>query len=93
MPPNFDAFPGRFGGRGVSEWATGGKEIRFPDEAAIQSARLPARRQGVLAGISCGASLWGACQLAARPEYEGARIVCVLPDSGELYVSASWFGY
>jgi len=65
--------------------------IAVPDEAAIETARLAARTEGVLAGISCGAALWGALQLATRPEYAGARIVCVLPDSGERYVSASWF--
>ncbi len=65
--------------------------IPVPDEAAIQTARLAARTEGVLAGISCGAALWGALQLAGRPEYAGARIVCVLPDSGERYVSAPWF--
>ena len=64
-----------------------------PDEAAIETARLAARTEGVLAGISCGAALWGALQLAGRPEYAGQRIVCVLPDSGERYVSANWFAY
>ncbi len=67
--------------------------IPVPDEAAIETARLAARKEGVLAGISCGAALWGALELAKRPEYAGARIACVLPDSGERYVSASWFAY
>jgi len=65
--------------------------IPVTDEAAIETARLAARTEGILAGISCGAALWGALQLAKRPEYAGARIVCVLPDSGERYVSAPWF--
>jgi len=67
--------------------------ITVTDEAAIETARLAARTEGVLAGISCGAALWGALQLAKRPDYAGARIVCVLPDSGERYVSANWFAY
>ena len=45
-----------------------------------------ARREGVLAGISCGAALWAALQIAARDEARGARIVVVMPDSGERYV-------
>jgi cysteine synthase A len=61
------------------------------DEDAIETARLIARREGVLAGISCGAALWAALEVAARPEAQGARIVVVLPDSGERYVSTPFF--
>ena len=61
------------------------------DEAAIETARALARREGVLAGISCGAAMWAALQLAARPEMSGARIVTILPDSGERYVSTPFF--
>ena len=61
------------------------------DEAAIETARALARREGVLAGISCGAAMWAALQLAARPEMRGARIVTILPDSGERYVSTPFF--
>jgi cysteine synthase len=61
------------------------------DEAAIATARALARREGVLAGISCGAAMWAALQLAARPEMRGARIVTILPDSGERYVSTPFF--
>jgi cysteine synthase len=61
------------------------------DEDAIETARLVARREGVLAGISCGAALWAALQVAAREEAHGARIVVVLPDSGERYVSTPFF--
>ena len=65
--------------------------IPVPDEAAIETARLAASREGVLAGLSCGAALWGAMQVAARPESRGKRIACVLPDSGERYISAPFF--
>ncbi len=61
------------------------------DEAAIETARALAHREGVLAGISCGAAMWAALQLAARPEMRGARIVTILPDSGERYVSTPFF--
>jgi cysteine synthase len=65
--------------------------IPVDDEDAIETARLIARREGVLAGISCGAALWAALQVAAREEARGARIVVVLPDSGERYVSTPFF--
>jgi cysteine synthase len=65
--------------------------IPVDDEDAIETARLLARREGVLAGISCGAALWAALQVAARGEARGARIGVVLPDSGERYVSTPFF--
>jgi cysteine synthase A len=61
------------------------------DEAAIETARLLARREGVLAGVSGGAAIWAALQVAARPGMRGARIVTILPDSGERYVSTPFF--
>jgi cysteine synthase A len=61
------------------------------DEDAIETARLLARREGVLGGISAGAAVWGALEVAARPEAAGKRIVVVLPDSGERYVSTPFF--
>ena len=65
--------------------------IAVDDEDAIETARLLARREGVLAGISCGAAVWGALEVAKRPESAGKRIVAVLPDSGERYVSTPFF--
>ena len=65
--------------------------IAVDDEAAIDTARLLARREGVLAGISGGAAVWAALQLARREELRGARIVTILPDSGERYVSTPFF--
>ena len=53
--------------------------------------RLLARREGVLAGISGGAAVWAALEVARRPESRGARIVTILPDSGERYVSTPFF--
>jgi cysteine synthase A len=65
--------------------------ISVSDEDAIETARLLARTEGVLAGMSCGAAVWGALQIAARAEFRGARIATILPDSGERYVSTPFF--
>ena len=65
--------------------------IAVEDEDAIEMARTLARREGVLAGISCGAAVWAAVQVAARPGSRGLRIATILPDSGERYVSTPFF--
>jgi cysteine synthase len=65
--------------------------IAVGDEDAVETARRCASEEGILAGISCGAAVWAALEVAARPEWEGRRIVVVLPDSGERYVSAPFF--
>jgi cysteine synthase len=65
--------------------------IAVSDEDAIQTAWRCARREGILAGISGGAALWGALQVAARPESRGQRIVVIVPDSGERYISQAFF--
>jgi cysteine synthase A len=65
--------------------------ITVDDEDAIETARMLARREGVLAGISCGAAVWAALEIAARPESRGTRIATILPDSGERYVSTPFF--
>jgi len=65
--------------------------IPVPDDDAIETARTCARREGVLAGISCGAALWAAIEVGSRPEMRGKRIVVVMPDSGERYVSTPFF--
>jgi cysteine synthase A len=65
--------------------------VTVSDEDAIETARLLARREGVLAGISGGAAAWAALKIGRRPEYRGARIVAILPDSGERYVSTPFF--
>jgi cysteine synthase len=65
--------------------------IAVDDEDAIETARALARREGILAGISCGAAVWAALRIAARPESRGQRIATILPDSGERYVSTPFF--
>ncbi len=65
--------------------------VTVDDEDAIETARLCARREGVLAGISGGAALWAAIEVGSRPEMAGKRVAVVVPDSGERYVSTPFF--
>jgi cysteine synthase A len=65
--------------------------VTVSDEDAIHTAWSCARRVGLLAGISCGAALWASLQIAARPESGGQRIVVIMPDSGERYISQAFF--
>ncbi len=65
--------------------------IAVSDEDALETARALARREGILAGISAGAAAWAALQIARRPDSRGRRIVTILPDSGERYVSTPFF--
>jgi cysteine synthase A len=61
--------------------------IRVTNEDAFITARKVGRVEGLLVGISSGAALWAALQLAAKPEHAGKAIVVILPDSGERYLS------
>jgi cysteine synthase A len=65
--------------------------IAVSDEDAVATARNCAVREGVLAGISCGAALWAAIEVGKRSEMAGKRIAVIMPDSGERYVSAPFF--
>jgi cysteine synthase A len=65
--------------------------IPVSDDDAIRTAWRCARDAGLLAGISGGAAMWAALEVAARPESKGKRIVLVIPDSGERYVSEAFF--
>ncbi|MEN8141140.1 MAG: cysteine synthase A [Thermodesulfobacteriota bacterium] len=65
--------------------------VTVTDEAALTTARDLARQEGILAGISSGAALWAAMELAARGEYRAETIVTILPDSGERYLSTDLF--
>ncbi len=65
--------------------------VPVADEDAIATARLCATREGLLAGISAGAAVWAAVQVGSRPEMRGKRIVAILPDSGERYISTPFF--
>lgn len=66
--------------------------IQVKDEDAFEAAKLFARTEGILTGISSGAALYGAIDAARRPENKGKVIVAILPDSGDRYYSTPLFG-
>ena len=65
--------------------------IQVKNQDAFDTGREIARTEGVLVGISSGAALWAALQLAKRPENQGKNIVVLLPDTGERYLSTPMF--
>jgi cysteine synthase len=65
--------------------------VAVREEDAAKAARDLARLEGILVGISSGAALWAALEIAKRPEHAGQRILVILPDSGERYLSTWLF--
>ena len=65
--------------------------IPVSNEDAFATGKLIGRSEGVLVGISSGAALWAAIQLAKRPENKGKTIVVLLPDTGDRYLSTPLF--
>lgn len=65
--------------------------IAVENEDAFETGRRIAQKEGVLVGISSGAAVWAAIQLAKRPENKGKTIVALLPDTGERYLSTPMF--
>ncbi|MEZ6110880.1 MAG: cysteine synthase A [Pirellulaceae bacterium] len=66
--------------------------IQVDDEDAFEWSRRLAKEEGIMAGISSGANMWAAAQLAARPEFKGKRIVTIMCSLGERYLSTPLFG-
>lgn len=77
---------------GVLDTGVYDEVIPVEDQDAYAAGRLLGRTEGVLAGISSGAALWAATQLAKRPENKGRTIVALLPDTGDRYLSTKMFG-
>lgn len=67
--------------------------IRVADEDAVRASRMLASHEGVLVGISSGAALHAALQIARHPENEGKTIVVLLPDTGERYLSTVLYAF
>ena len=67
--------------------------IAVADEDAFETGRKLASKEGLLVGISSGAAVWAAGQLAQRPENKGKTIVAILPDTGERYLSTAMFKF
>jgi len=65
--------------------------IKVRDEDAFQTSRLLAKKEGLLVGISSGAAVFAALEVARRPENEGKLLVVILPDTGERYLSTTLF--
>ena len=61
------------------------------NDAAIETAKKIAKKEGILVGISSGAAVFAAMELAKREEYAGKNIVVLLPDSGDRYYSTQLF--
>ena len=67
--------------------------IPVSNDDAIRTSRKLAASEGLLVGISSGAALYAACQLAQQPENEGKNIVVILPDTGERYLSTLLYAF
>ncbi len=65
--------------------------IKVPNEVCFESGKAVAKTEGILIGISGGAAVWAATELAKRPENKGKNIVVIIPDTGERYLSTPLF--
>ncbi len=79
--------PGTYNGSVIDEI------FRVPSDEAIRTSRQLAVKEGLLVGISSGAAVYAATQLALRPENKGKKIVALLPDTGERYLSTLLYAF
>lgn len=68
-----------------------GEVIKVSNEDAINTAKMLAKEEGLLVGISAGANVWATMQVASRPEFQGKTLVTILCDTGERYLSTALF--
>jgi cysteine synthase len=76
----------------VLDTAAYGEVIKVSNEDAIATARMLAKEEGLLVGVSAGANVWATMQVASRPEFQGKTLVTILCDTGERYLSTELFG-
>ena len=75
----------------ILDTAIYGEVIKVSDEDAMETARMLAKKEGLLVGISAGANVWAAMQVASRKEFKGKTVVTILCDTGERYMSGELF--
>ncbi len=75
----------------ILDTACYGEVIQVSNEDAIETARMLAKKEGLLVGISAGANVWAAMQVGKRAEFQGKTIVTILCDTGERYLSTELF--
>lgn len=75
----------------ILDTAIYGEVIKVSNENAINTAKMLAKKEGLLVGISAGANVWATMQVASRPEFQGKTLVTILCDTGERYLSTALF--
>jgi len=76
---------------GILNTAIYSQVIKVSNEDAIATAKMLAKKEGLLVGISAGANVWATMQVASRPEFAGKTLVTILCDTGERYLSTALF--
>lgn len=76
---------------GVLDTNSYNEVVKVSNKDAFETARMLAKKEGLLVGISAGANVWAAMQVASRPEFQGKVLVTILCDTGERYLSTSLY--